>query len=388
MASFDFIVIGAGIAGASAAWALQPHGRTLLLEREPLPGHHTTGRSAAFLVESYGSPVVGRLTRAGRNFFEKPPEGLTETPLVKPVPVIWIGREDQLESLERARVEGCEAGAQLENIEVAEALAMCPVLRADYVAGAVVERNAMHIDVAAVLEAYLRGFRAGGGMLETHASVLEIERGNGGWRVRTERGAFEAGVIVNAAGAWCDEVAVLAGVRPIGLRPLRRTAITFDPPAEHDVSHWPCVIDADEDFYFKPEGRGQILASPCDETPSEPCDAHPDDEDIARAAAAVERSTSIEIEHLRGRWAGLRSFAPDRQPVIGMDPECPGFFWLAGQGGFGIMTSPAAALATAGLATGGGLPDDLRAIGLDEATLSPQRLRGSSAAETTAGIEG
>ncbi len=375
MTSFDFIVIGAGIAGASAARALQAHGRTLLLEREPLPGHHTTGRSAAFLVESYGGPVVGRLTRAGRTFFEKPPEGLTDTPLVKPVPVIWIGREDQLESLERGRVAGCEVGAELERIEVREALAMCPVLRPDYVAGAVVERDAMHIDVAAVLEAYLRGFRTAGGTLETHAGVMEIEYRSSGWQLRTERDTYETGVVINAAGAWCDEVAVLAGAQPIGLRPLRRTAITFDPPADHDVSRWPCVIDADEDFYFKPEGRGQILASPCDETPSEPCDAHPEDEDIARAAAAVEQATSIEIKHLRGRWAGLRSFAPDRQPVIGMDPECPGFFWLAGQGGFGIMTSPAAARATAALATQGHLPDDLRALGLDEATLSPERLR-------------
>ncbi len=373
MAGFDFIVIGAGIAGASAAWALQEHGHTLLLEREPLPGHHTTGRSAAFLVESYGGPVVGRLTRAGRSFFEKPPEGITETQLVSPVPVLWIGREDQLASLERERKAGIEAGARLENIDVSDAIELCPVLRPDYVAGAVIERGAMHIDVAAVLEAFLRGFRARGGQLETRAGVEAIERVGDGWRVRTEAGAFEGGVIVNAAGAWCDRIAELAGAQPIGLRPLRRTAITFDPPEGHDVTHWPCVIDADEDFYFKPEGRGQILASPCDETPSEPCDAHPEDEDIARAAAAVERASTIEVKHLVGRWAGLRSFSPDRNPVIGMAQDRPGLFWLAGQGGFGIMTSPAAARAACGLIVDQRLPDDLLALGLEEAALSPAR---------------
>jgi len=374
MANFDFIVIGAGIAGASAARALAAHGRTLLLEREALPGHHTTGRSAAFLVESYGGPVVGRLTRASRSFFEKPPEGATDTPLVSPIPVLWIGREDQLESLERERRAGIEAGARLEHVELGEAFEHCPVLRRDYVAGAVIERGALHIDVAAVLEAYLRGFRQRGGSLQTRAGVEAIERTGPAWRVRTEAGVFEGGVLVNAAGAWCDEVAKLAGARPIGLRPLRRTAITFDPPADHDASHWPCVIDADEDFYFKPEGRGQILASPCDETPSPPCDASPEDEDIARAAAAVERASTIEVKHLVGRWAGLRSFAPDRKPVIGMAPDCPGFFWLAGQGGFGIMTSPAAATATAQLVVDGRLGEDLRAFDIDPAALSPARL--------------
>ncbi len=372
----DFIVIGAGIAGASAAYALQEHGHVTLLEREPLPGHHTTGRSAAFLVESYGGPTVGKLTRAARDFFEKPPEGLTEVPLVTPVPVIWIGRDNQRESLRRTLDSGREAGAALSEITVDEAFALCPALRRDYVAAAVIERGAMHIDVASVLEAFLRGFRARGGVLETKADVTRIERRGDAWEVEAGGRSFSAGVIVNAAGAWCDEMGALAGARAIGLRPLRRTAITFDPPSGNDVGAWPCVIDADEDFYFKPEGRGQLLASPCDETPSPPCDAGPEDEDVARAADCVERASTIEIKHIRHRWAGLRSFVADRCPVIGMDPECPGLFWLAGQGGFGIMTSPAAARATAGLIVDRALPDDLLALGLDEAQLSPTRLRG------------
>ena len=179
--------------------------------------------------------------------------------------------------------------------------------------------------------------------------------------------------MVNAAGAWCDLLGRLAGARPIGLQPLRRTAITFDPPADCDIRSWPCVIDADEDFYLKPEG-GQLLASPCDETPSEPRDVSAEDDQVALAAERVQRATTVEIRHIRQRWAGLRSFVPDRSPVIGMDPERAGFFWLAGQGGFGIMTSPAAARAATGLIVKGALPEDLQALGLAAEQLSVGRL--------------
>ncbi len=375
MSRHDFIVIGAGIAGASAAYELQQHGSVVLLEREPLPGHHTTGRSAAFLLESYGSAVVGRLTRGSRGFLEQPPEGFSDSPLVTPKPVLWIGREDQRESLEVSLASGREAGADLREVDVAAARELCPALREDYVAGAVVEPNAMHIDVAGLLDSFLRGFRRRGGELATKAEATRIEHSGGLWDVEAGGRTYRAARVVNAAGAWCDRVASLAGARPIGLRPLRRTAITFDPPPGCDVRSWPCVIDADEDFYFKPEG-GQLLASPCDETPSEPCDASAEDYAVALAAESVQRATTIEIRHIRNRWAGLRSFVADRSPVIGMDPERTGFLWLAGQGGFGIMTSPAAARAAAGLIVEGSLPEDLQALGLAAEQLSPERLLG------------
>lgn len=373
MTPYDFAVIGAGIAGASVAHELQTRGSVVLLEREPLPGHHTTGRSAAFLVESYGTAVVGRLTRGGRHFLEHPPEGFAPHPLVTPKPVLWIGREDQRESLAAALEEGRESGADLRQLDPARARELCPVLREDYLAGAVTEPNAMSIDVAGLLDAFLRGLRSRGGEIVTKAEVTRLARTGGAWEIEAGHRRHRAGVVVNAAGAWCDVVARLAGARPIGLRPLRRTAITFAPPPAADIRSWPCVIDADEEFYLKSEG-GQLLASPCDETPSEPCDAAPDDYDVALAIQRVQRATTLEIRHISHRWAGLRSFVADRSPVIGMDPEIPGFFWLAGQGGFGIMTSPAAARAAAALIVEGALPDDLAALGLTREQLSPARL--------------
>ncbi len=373
MSNPDFIVVGAGIAGASAAYELQQHGSVALLEREPLPGQHTTGRSAAFLVDSYAGPVVGKLTRAGRSFFEQPPEGFTDVPLVTPNSVLWIGREDQRASLDAALVTGREAGAELHEISIAEAKTICPVLREDYVAGAVAEPSAMHIDVAGLLEGFLRGFRQRGGEIATRVEVTRLEKRGEAWEVDAGGETYRAPVVVNAAGAWCEVLGGLAGARPIGLRPLRRTAITFDGPKGTDTRSWPLVIDADEDFYFKPEGA-QLLASPCDETPSEPCDTSPEEYDVALAADHVQRSTTLEISHIRNSWAGLRSFVADRSIVIGMDAERGGFFWLAGQGGFGIMTAPSASRATAGLIVNGLLPENLQAIGLTPAMLSPERL--------------
>jgi len=375
VSSHAFIVIGAGIAGASAAYELQQHGSAVLLEREPLPGHHTTGRSAAFLVDSYGGATVGKLTRGARGFFEQPPEGFADTALVTPNPVLWIGREDQRASLAAVLASGRTAGADVHEVSVAAARELCPALREDYVAVAAVEPSAMHIDVAALLDAFLRGFLQRGGEVATKAEATRIERKGDVWEVDAGGRTYRAPFVINAAGAWCDSVASLAGARPIGLRPRRRTAITFDPPANCDVRFWPCVIDADEDFYLKPEG-GQLLASPCDETPSEPCDASAEDYEVALAAERVQRATTLEIRHIRNRWAGLRSFVADRSPVIGMDSECAGFFWLAGQGGFGIMTAPAAARAAAGLIVNGSLPEDLRTLGLTAEMLSARRLFG------------
>jgi D-arginine dehydrogenase len=371
---FDFIVVGAGIAGASAACELQQYGRTVLLERERLPGYHTTGRSAAFLVDSYAGPVVGKLTRAGRGFFEEPPDGFSEAPLVTPNAVLWIARDDQRESLASTTQIGREAGAEMTEVTLTEACERCPILREDYLSAAVLEPSALHIDVAGLLESFLREFRRRGGIVSTKAEVTKLECLEKRWQVDAGGQTYRSAVVVNAAGAWCDVLARLAGVRPVGLQPLRRTAITFDGPPGSDTRTWPLVIDSDEDFYFKPEGA-QLLASPCDETPSEPCDTHPEDYDVALVADSIQRATTLELQHIRQRWAGLRSFVSDRSPVIGMDPERAGFFWLAGQGGFGIMTSPAASRAAAELIVNGSLPKDLQALGLTPSMLSPERLR-------------
>ena len=369
----DFIVIGGGIAGASAAYELAAHGGVVLLEREALPGQHTTGRSAAFLVESYGNAVVRLLTRGGRALFEDTPPGFSPHPLIERNPVLYIGREDQRESLKTVLDEGRATGASLRELDVADARELCPVLREDYLACAVVEPGAAHIDVAGLLDGYLAGFRRRGGEVVTRAEVTGIARSGSGFEVDAGSERWAAGVLVNAAGAWCDVIGGLAGARPIGLRPLRRTAITFDGPPGVSTSGWPCTIDADEQFYFKPEGA-QLLASPCDETPMEPHDAAAEDYEIALVADRVQRATTLEISHIRNSWAGLRSFVEDRGPVIGMDPELPGFFWLAGQGGFGIMTSPGASRATAGLIAHGSLPADLAGLGLTPEMLSPARL--------------
>ncbi len=372
MTTYEFAVIGAGIAGASVAYELQAQGSTILLERESLPGQHTTGRSAAFLVESYGTRVVQLLTRGGRRFLEDPSPDFSLHPLLTPRPVLWIARQDQRARLAERVERAAEAGTRLREIDAAEAESRCPSLRTGYVAAGAVEEAAMSIDVAGLLESYLRGFRGRGGNVATRSPVIALQPTADAWEVRCEGQVVNAKIVVNAAGAWAERVGELAGARPLGLQPLLRTAITFDPPANAAIRSWPCVIDADEDFYVKPEGA-QLLASPCDETPSEPCDAQPSDESVALAAERVQRAMDIDLRHIRRRWAGLRSFVADRAPVIGMAPECPGFYWLAGQGGFGIMTSSGAARAAAGLITTGKLPADLSAFGLTPEMLAPDR---------------
>jgi len=372
VSDYDFAVIGAGIAGASVAYELQAHGRVVLLEREPLPGHHTTGRSAAILVQNYGNHVVRRLTQASRGFFERPPDGFAPHPLVFARPVLFIGRADQRERLAAERKAGEELGVDLRPLDAAGARVLCPVLREDYLAGGLLEPGARGIDVAGALDGFLRGLRARGGVVRTRAEVARIEATGEAWEVEAGGEIHRVAVVVNAAGAWCDEVGRLAGARPVGLQPLRRTAITFDGPTGEDFGAWPCVVDVDEEFYFEPEGA-QILASPADETPSEPCDATAEDYDVAVAVDRIERATTLEVRYVRRRWAGLRSFVADRAPVIGTDPDLRGFFWLAGQGGFGIMTSPAAARTAASLIVGGALPADVEELGLTPEQLSPAR---------------
>ncbi|MBP2314847.1 NAD(P)/FAD-dependent oxidoreductase [Azospirillum soli] len=375
----DFLVVGAGMAGASAAYELASHGSVLVLEREPQPGYHSTGRSAALYTQTYGHPVVRALTVASWDFYTAPPEGFTEHPLLTPRGVLLIGRADQTAALDEAFAEGRRLTPSVERFDAAGALARAPFLRDDYVAGAVWEPDAMDIDVHAIHTGYLRGLKARGGRVVTDAGVRAVERRDGLWVATTPAGVFAAPVLVNAAGAWVDALAELAGVRPIGLVPKRRTAITFDPvfadPSEAGgLNGWPMVIDVDEQFYVKPDA-GRLLLSPADETPVEPCDVQPEELDIAVAIDRMEQAARFSVRRIAHKWAGLRSFVADKVPVAGFDDEAAGFFWLAGQGGYGIQTAPAMGRTAAALATGGALPPEVAALGVSAADLAPSRLR-------------
>jgi D-arginine dehydrogenase len=374
MQQTDIVIIGGGIAGASAGFALAPDRRVVLLERESQPGYHSTGRSAALFTEAYGNSAIRALTIASRAFFMAPPPGFAEHELLTPRGVMMIGRADQKERFELAFAEAHRHVKSVARLALHDVFARLPVMRRDYVADAFIEPEAMDIDVHAVHRGYLRGMTARGGRIVIDAEVTGLSRDGNGWRVATRAGEFAAPVVINAAGAWCDEVAALAGLAPIGLVPKRRTAITFDPPQGQAIHGWPSMIDVDEEFYFKPDA-GRILASPADETPMPPCDVQPDELDVAILVDRLEQATTLQVKRIASKWAGLRSFVADKTLVAGFDAQAPGFFWLAGQGGYGIQTSPTMARVAAGLVAGKELPPDLVDLGVSEATLAPARCR-------------
>jgi D-arginine dehydrogenase len=365
----DIAVIGGGMAGASAAAELAAGASVVLFEAEDRCGHHATGRSAASFSENYGSPLIRRIAMCGRAFLENPPEGFTTVPLLRPRGMITIGRADQAARVARAMAEGQALVPSIRPVPTEEAEAMVPVLRKGHVAAAFLEPNQREIDVDALHQGYLRQARARGAQIETGARVTGLARDGGGWRVETARGVWRAGVIVNAAGAWADAVAAMAGLAPVGLTPLRRTAFLVAAP--EGAAAWPLVNDVDEDFYFKPDA-GRLFVSPADATPSPPMDAWPEDIDVAIGVERLEAATTLTVRRVLHAWAGLRTFAPDRNPVVGMEG---GFFWFAGQGGYGIKTAPALARLAAGLILTGRAPDDLAAAGIDPAALNPARLR-------------
>jgi len=374
MATFDFLVVGSGIAGASAAASLSAKASVALIEREAAHGYHTTGRSAALYAASYGNAPIRAITRASRAFFDNPPEGFAAQPILSARGCLYIARLDQLDGLEHIRAESLASGVPIERIGEAEARAHCPVLRPGYVTAAGYEPTSMDIDVDALHQGFLRQVRVNGGAIRLEAEVAGLEQpGGGGWTVRLADGeTLSARVVIDAAGAWADQVAALAGAKPVGLQPLRRTVVLLDEPPGVVSRGWPAVIDADEQFYFKPEA-GKILASPADETPSEPTDAFSDEMDVAICIDRVQQAADIPVRRVGRSWAGLRTFAPDRTPVIGYDPVVKGFFWLAGQGGYGVQTAPAAGRLAAALAMGEPLPEDVGALGLRAETLSPGR---------------
>ncbi len=371
--SFDFVVIGAGMAGASAAYFLAAEGSVLLLEMEAQPGYHTTGRSAALYSEAYGNAPIRALTSGGRAFLMEPPDGFTDTPILTPRGALFIGREDQMASLDAVYAAGSEQLDTVRRLTGGEVRELVPVLREGYAAAGVLEAEAMDIDVNALHQGFLRGARARGARLYQDARVAALKHEGGAWRVRAGGGEISAEVVINAAGAWCDEVADLAGARRVGLVPKRRTAILFDGPGDRDFAAWPAFVDADEKFYARPES-GAFMGSPADETPMEPCDVQPEELDIAIAVDRLQTATTLEIRRVIRSWAGLRSFVADKTPVVGFDPKVDGFFWLAGQGGYGIQTAPSMGRVAAALAAGNGIPPDLRQFGVAAADLSPMRL--------------
>jgi D-arginine dehydrogenase len=364
----DVVVIGGGIAGVSAAAELAAVGAEVtLLEAEGQLAYHTTGRSAALYFENYGHPTVRALSRASRRYFEDPPAGSVDAPILSPRGAMVVAPPDQIEALREQIAEGRRHGTHVEELSPAEACRIVDVLHIDQIALASYEADAADMDVAAIHQSFVRTFRHHGGTIVTNASVEQLTPANR-WTVTTAGGTvYQGDVVVNAAGAWADVVGTRAGARPIGLVPKRRTAFMVAAP-DH-AADWPLTVDAAHTFYFKPDGT-QLLCSPADETPTEPCDARPEEIDIARAIDRINEMTTLGIRSVRSSWAGLRSFVPDGGMVVGFDPDLAGFFWLAGQGGTGIQTSPAAGALAADLIAG-----ITPRSGVDPAPFSPARLR-------------
>jgi D-arginine dehydrogenase len=369
----DFIIIGAGIAGASTGYWLSRHGRVLVLEREEHAGYHSTGRSAALYTVAYGTHQVRALTAASRAFFDAPPEGFSEHPLLTPRGEMVVDFSGDPEELQRQFDSALENVPDVRMLSADEACALVPVLRRDKVQGAMLDPSAADIDTDALHQGYLRGIRRNGGQVQLSCEVTAIQRQGEQWLVSTSQGDFQAPVLVNASGAWCDQLARLAGVRPLGLQPKRRAAFIFAPPEGVDVHQWPNLVSLDESFYFKPDA-GMLLGSPANADPVEPHDVQPEELDIALGIYQIEEHTSMSIRRPARVWAGLRSFFPDGDLVSGYDPRAPGFYWVAGQGGYGIQTSAAMGEASACLILRQPLPEHLSRFGLSEAMLSPERL--------------
>jgi D-arginine dehydrogenase len=370
----DFVIVGGGIAGASIGYFLAPHGRIVLLEREAQPGYHATGRSAALFLESYGTPQVRALTGASRAFLQAPPPGFAEQPVLSPRGCLFVAAPGQEAELEAHWQLLHAMTPDAQRLTPAQVLARVPVLRRERLIGGVLEPDAMDMDVHAIHQGYLRGLRHQGGTVVCDAEVTALTRVGGDWEVTSRAGTWRAPVVVNAAGAWCDVVAALAGIPGIGLQPKRRSAFTFAPPPGLEVRHWPCLISADESWYLKPDA-GVLLGSPANADPVPPQDVQPEELDIALAIDRIQQMTTLAIRRPARTWAGLRSFVADGDLVGGFDPAAPGFFWLAAQGGYGIQTSAAMGEACAALARGLPLPQRFAAFGLTEAMLSPARLR-------------
>ncbi len=372
---YDYAVIGAGIAGASVAYRLSAAASVAVLEREAQPGYHSTGRSAAMFMETYGTPQVQALTRASRAFYEHPPQGFTDYPLLSPRGVLYIATPDQQDLLRQVYDDFRSQSPNVTLIDAGQAVARVPCLRADQLCGAIEEPDARDIDVHALHQGFLRGMTRQGAVLRNNAELASAVFEAGVWTLTLTHGAtLRARVLVNAAGAWADHAAALCGARPVGLQPCRRTAFTFAGPDDVDFSHWPAVVGVDESYYFKPDA-GQLLGSPANADPVPAHDVVPEELDVATGIYRIESATSLTIRRPKHTWAGLRSFVRDGDFVVGWDAEAPAFFWLAAQGGYGIQTAAATSELAAALLTRQPLPAHLQAHGVDAHAVRPERLR-------------
>jgi D-arginine dehydrogenase len=368
----DFVVIGGGIAGASLGSELAAHARVHLLEMEEQPGYHSTGRSAAVFAERYGNATIQALTRASRDFIYNPPAGFCAASLIKPRHVLITAQPAYAEALEQFLADSSPRD-EVEVKSVDQAVALCPILRPELLAGALLVSSPADLEVHELLQGYLRLFKARGGTVATNTRVLDIARDADGWRVETTTGTVRAAAVVNAAGAWAGEIGKLAGAQDIGLVPMRRTVVMIDPPVGSDSDQWPLLLDAQEQFYLKPDA-GMLLLSPGDETPSDPTDAQADEMDVAIAVDRIETATTLQVRRIAHRWAGLRSFVEDRAPVLGWDSVQPGFFWDAALGGYGVQTAPAISRIAAALALGKPVDGEIEAEGVDVQALLATRL--------------
>jgi D-arginine dehydrogenase len=376
---FDFAVIGAGMAGSSIAAHLSEHASVHLLEMEDQPGYHSTGRSAAIFAQSYGNQVVRELTRASRPFFYSPPPAFCSTALVKPRSVLITARTGQEGALQ-AFLASTDRADHFDEKSADEAVKLCPILRRDDLIGAVFSRSPADIEVHELQRGYLRMLKARNGLLTTAGKVLGAERIGDIWTLTTAHGKVRARNIVNAAGAWAGEIGTLLGAQDIDLRPLKRTACLIDAPVAENSDLWPMLLDVEERFYLKPDA-GKLLLSPADETLTEPCDAQPDELDIAIAVDRLENATTLQVGRIASKWAGLRSFVQDRTPVVGYDAVQPGFFWLAALGGYGIQTAPALSRLAASLALRKRDDEDLLPGSVALASLRPDRFLAKVAAQ-------
>ena len=376
--SVEVLVIGGGIAGISAAARIARHAETVVLERESALGYHSSGRSATFYHFGIGNDPVRGMTAASSDFFATPPADYHDGPLWTEKPALFIADRQSMPELEALHVEMDRFTSTVSRVGPEEMLGIVPVLKTgeDGVVAGLLDTGGRKLDADALLQANARAFRSADGTILFDAPVEAIVCAGGRWEVETAAGSFSARILVSTAGAWADQMAGQGSVRPPGLQPLRRTNIGFAPPAGLDVSGWPFLKTvADEGFYMLPDA-GLLLASPMDVTPVEPCDVQPDEYDIALAAWRVEEATTLNVGRVSARWAGLRSFVADKVPTAGFAPDADGFFWLAGQGGYGLQTAPAMAMATEALMFDLPWPEALAAQGVRPEQIRPDRLFG------------
>lgn len=377
----DFIIIGGGIAGASAAYELCQKGRVIILEKESQAGYHTTGRSSAIFQKSYnnGDPLLNILVTASEDFLNNPPKGFSTQPLLLSRDILYIAEPDTQVSLDDLKKKLNKINIKSTFITGEEACRLLPLLSPEYKGRVLREQGTADMDVNALHEGYLQTVKDAGGKIITKAEVTQLTKAHSQWHVTTARGEFKAPTIINAAGAWVDHIAHMADIDPISIQPLRRTVIMVSAPKIKQPNmtafeDWPMVMDPALGYYFKPSA-GKILMTPGDETLSPPSDVQPEEIDIAYAADFLEKAMTMTVKKIDNSWAGLRNQVDDGYPVVGFAPEDQSFFWLAAQGGFGIKTAPALGRIAAALITEGHLPQDVKDLGLRENHISPSRLK-------------